>query len=169
MAGAGKTTIAAALYERLRKAQSNIIFLDGDMLRGIFGDKSGYLLAERKKLAMSYARLCKALSDQGIDVICSTISLFNEVHDFNRKHIKKYHEIFIECEMQELIRRDQKGIYSNALKGEMENVVGVDLSYTMPKNCDLVIDNTVPDLLNEKVERIIESAMKKEDSEKGIC
>ena len=161
LSGAGKTTIGKILYSRLKNLKPNVVFLDGDILRNVFGNQLGHSLEDRKKLATSYSRLCKMLSEQDIDVVCATISLFKEVHDFNRKNIKNYYEIFIECEMQELKKRDQKGIYSKALNGEMDNVIGIDISYDKPDKCDLVIDNTNKDSLNEKVEQIIELTAKK--------
>ena len=156
LSGAGKTTIGKRLYSRLKSLKSNVVFLDGDILRNVFGNDLGHSLEDRKKLAMNYSRLCKMLSDQDIDVVCATISLFKEVHDFNRKNIKNYYEIFIECDMQELKKRDQKGIYSKALNGEMDNVIGINITYDKPAECDLVIDNSNQDSLNEKVEQIIQ-------------
>lgn len=160
LSGAGKTTIGKRLYSRLKSLKPNVVFLDGDILRNVFGNHLGHSLEDRKKLAMSYSRLCKMLSEQDVDVVCATISLFKEVHDFNRKNIKNYYEIFIECEMQELKKRDQKGIYSKALIGEMDNVIGINISYDKPDKCDLVIDNTTKDSLNEKVEQIIQLVTK---------
>lgn len=154
LAGAGKTTIGRLVYERLKTLKPNVVFLDGDILRNIFGTQAGYSLDARKNLAMGYSHLCKLLSDQGIDVVCATISLFKEVHDYNRASIKKYFEILIECEKQELIRRDPKKIYSKAITGEIDNVVGVNLSYDKPRGCDLIIDNTAQIGLPEKVDQI---------------
>jgi len=160
LSGAGKTTIGKHLYARLKLIEPNVVFLDGDILRGVFGNNVGHSVEERKELALSYARLCKMLSDQGMDVVCATMSLFSEVHEFNRENIKRYVEVFIECDMDELKRRDQKGIYSRALKGELDNVVGVNLPYDRPKDCNLVIDNTSMDTLDEKVEKILGLSVK---------
>lgn len=155
LAGSGKTTIGKLLYRKLKNVRPNVVFLDGDILRNVFGNAAGHSLKKRKQLAMSYSRLCKMLSEQGIDVVCATISLFKEVHRFNRINIKKYYEIFIECSMDELIRRDQKGIYSKALKGKMDNVIGINLPYDKPEGCDMVIDNTKKSALEKKVKKII--------------
>jgi adenylylsulfate kinase-like enzyme len=155
LSGAGKTTLGRMVYTQLKKNKPNVVFLDGDILRSVFGNYLGHSMEDRKTLALSYARLCKMLADQCIDVVCATMSLFREVHSFNRKNIANYFEIFIECEMQELIRRDQKGIYSKALRGEMQHVIGMDLHYDRPENCDLVIDNSEMGSLAEKAEKII--------------
>ncbi len=161
LSGSGKTTIGKCLYQRLRELKQNVIFLDGDMLRKVFGNNAGHSANERLELAMSYSRLCKMLSNQGIDVVCATISLFKEVHGFNRENIKNYYEIFIECDIKELIRRDKKGLYSKAIKGELDNVIGVNLPYDKPGGCDLVIDNTGRNSLEEKMNMIFDLVNKK--------
>ena len=90
LSGAGKTTIGKKLYERLKEKNCNIVFLDGDILREVFGGDLGYSREERVKCAMRYARLCKMLVEQGLDVICCTISMFDSVREWNRKNIKGY-------------------------------------------------------------------------------
>lgn len=161
LSGAGKTTIGRALYDDLRRLKPSVVFLDGDVLRSVFGALHGHSGDERKKLALSYSNLCKLLTDQGFDVVCSTISLFREVHELNRSLISEYYEIFIDCDMEELVRRDQKGIYSKALKGELQDVIGVNLPYDRPTNCDLVIDNTCQDSLAPKIDMILKLTTRK--------
>lgn len=155
LSGAGKSTIGRALYAELKRKKNNIVYLDGDALRAIFGKNIGHTLEERKKLALSYSNLCKLLTDQDIDVVCATMSLFKEVHELNRANISRYIEVFVKCDMPELIRRDQKGIYSRSLRGEEKDVIGVDLSYDHPVNCDLVINNTDQNNIDEKVALIL--------------
>jgi cytidine diphosphoramidate kinase len=156
LAGAGKSTIGSALYERIHATKPNVVFLDGDALRSVFGSLHGHTLEERKLLGLSYARLCKMLTDQGHDVVCATMSLFKDVQDFNRANISRYHQIFIDCEMEELVLRDQKGIYSKALRGELSDVMGVNLPFDRPEDCALVIDNRCKDRLECKVQRILD-------------
>lgn len=162
LSGAGKTTIGKALYAQLKRRSPNVVFLDGDVLRAVFGSLHGHSIEERKILARSYSNLCRILTEQGISVVCATISLFREVHELNRATIGNYFEIFVECDMQELIRRDQKGIYSKALRGELDNVIGVTLQYDKPEQCDLIIDNTVPDAVAEKVALILNLSTNKD-------
>lgn len=140
LAGSGKSTLAMALNERLRAKFDNVIYLDGDESREIFGhfsyDKNG-----RIDMAIKRSKLANFLSKQGQIVIVSTISLFNEVYEFNRATLQNYFEVFVECEFGELKRRDQKGLYTKALSGEIANVVGVDIAYDTP--CpNFTINNT---------------------------
>lgn len=161
LSGAGKTTIGKALYAKLKENITTVVFLDGDKLREIFGALHGHSIEERKLLAHSYSNLCKMLTEQGINVVCATMSLFREVHEYNRQNIPNYFEIFVKCDMQELIRRDQKGLYTKALNGILNDVIGVNMPFDLPEHCDLVIDNTFPNSLSEKVEMIIQHTANK--------
>jgi cytidine diphosphoramidate kinase len=141
LSGAGKTTIGRLFYERLRQHHRHVVFLDGDVLREVFGNDLGHSLDQRMQSAMRNSRLCKMLSDQGIDVVCATISMFHECRRWNRQHIPAYREIYIRVPKAVLIERDQKQLYSRAMRGEIQNVMGVDLDIEEPECPDLVIDN----------------------------
>ena len=155
LAGAGKTTIATALFEKLKQKCSNIVLLDGDCFREIMGQDVGYDLNSRKIMAKRMSRLCKYLTDQGTNVICATISMHKEIHEFNHMAIKDYYEIFVDVSMDNLVKQDKKQLYSRALKNEIYDVVGVDLPFDKPENPDLIIDNNVHDQLQNKVQRIL--------------
>lgn len=155
LAGSGKTTLGKEVYRNLKVKYVNTLFLDGDSFREILGSDLGHNQADRLINAMVISRMCKFLINQNINVICATMSLFKEIHQFNRENIKNYYEIFLEVDRDELIKRDQKGIYSKALKGEIENVVGVDLPFDMPENPDLILNNSKADQLGKKSGLII--------------
>lgn len=156
LSGSGKTTIAKKVYKKLKLENPNTVLLDGDDYRKIVGKKSGYSLKERLTIALQIARICKFLVNQDINVVCSTISLFRTVHQYNRKHMTDYFEIFVDCGMHELMRRDKKKIYSSAVKGELTDVVGIDIPYDTPKS-HLVVDNNRRSNLKRNVAMILES------------
>jgi len=141
LSGAGKTTIGKLFFGLLRDHNPCSVFLDGDILREVFGNDLGHSREERLKSAMRNSRLCKTLSDQGIDVVCATISLFRECQDWNRGHMPGYHEIYLRVPMKVLIERDQKQLYSRALRGEARNVMGVDLAVEEPSHPELIVEN----------------------------
>ena len=141
LAGAGKTTIGTLLYQYLKEQYSNTVIFDGDVLRQVFGNDLGYSREERFQCAMRYSRLCKLLVDQGIHVICCTISMFDEVREWNRAHIDNYLEIYIKVPIWVLEERNQKNLYQEARKGSVKDVVGVDLELQFPKNPDILIIN----------------------------
>lgn len=144
LAGAGKTTIGARVYAWLRERKPNVVFLDGDELRRVLGADHGYSRAERLSLAMTYSRLCRTLCDQGIEVVCATVSLFRECQLWNRQHFPRYFEIYLHVPLETLIARDHNRLYSRALGGELRNVVGLDLDFCPPPQPDLVIRNDGP-------------------------
>lgn len=141
LSASGKTTIGKLFYNQLLKSKQNLVFLDGDVMREIFGNGLGHSLEDRKKLAMSYSRLCKALAEQGLDVVCATISMFHECHKWNRENISNYKEIYLQTPMGILIKRDTKGLYSKSLESKKNNVVGVDQTFEEPLQPDIVIEN----------------------------
>ena len=141
LSGAGKTTIGRLLCERLKTFKSNVVFLDGDMLRSVLLRTRDHSSNGRRQLAFTYARLCHLLSRQGVDVVCSTISMFDEVRNWNRKNIACYWEVYLKVSKKILSERDRKRIYSRAKGGALKNVVGLDMKAELPQNSDLVINN----------------------------
>ncbi len=141
LSGAGKSTLGLELWRRLRAAGRSAVLLDGDALREAIAEELGHSSAHRRRSAMRNARLCRLLASQGQDVVCPTISLFHEVQHWNRAHIPGYCEIYLRVPLTELQRRDRKGIYSAAQRGELANIVGLDVPAELPEAPDLIIDN----------------------------
>ncbi len=104
---------------------------------------------------MRNARLCRLLSAQGADVVCATISLFHQVQRWNRENIPGYREIYLRVPLDELHRRDSKGIYLAAQRGAVQQVVGLDVPAEAPETPDLVLDNYEPLDVPTAVERIL--------------
>lgn len=155
LSGSGKTTIGKKVYERMKARHANTVFLDGDHFRRVLGDDLSHNPKDRLENAKRIHRFCSLLVSQDINVVCATMSLFKEIHDMNRKEISEYYEVFIECAIEELVRRDQKGLYSKAINGECEDVVGVNLPYDKPENCDLIIDNSSKGDIDGRVDAIL--------------
>lgn len=151
LSGAGKTTIGREFYKRLKSNDRNVVFLDGDELRQVFGNDLGYNREDRLKCAMRYARLCKMLWEQGMMVICCTISMFDEVRKWNRENIEGYIEVYIKVPIKILNMRNQKGIYSGVKDGTVEDVVGVDLELELPKYPNIILEN----IGNQTVDKMV--------------
>ena len=158
LSGAGKTTIGEEVYKMLKKKKSNTVFLDGDIVREVLGNDLGHHLKDRKKNAIRISKMCEFLTNQNINVVCSTMSLFKEVHKLNREIISQYYEIFIDVNMDELVKRDSKDLYAKVKKGEIQNVIGIDLPYDRPENPFMTIDNTTSEIsINDKASKIIKA------------
>jgi glutamine kinase len=156
LSGAGKTTVGRELWSRLRAAGRPVIFLDGDVLRAVIAEDLGHRSVDRRRSAMRNARLCRLLARQGTDVVCATISLFHEVQRWNRGQIPGYREIYLRVPIDELRRRDSKGIYARAQRGDARDVVGIDVAAETPEAPDLLLDNYGALDVTTAVDRILE-------------
>ena len=140
LSAAGKTTFALELVKSFESLNSTPILLDGDILRELLGITGGmYSRHERLDLAFKYAGICKYLSSQGHVVVIATIALFREIHDWNRNNIFNYREVFMDYDLDELRRRDPKGIYQQHTLGEINSVAGLDFSVDLPQSPHLRI------------------------------
>ncbi|MDH5544007.1 MAG: adenylyl-sulfate kinase [Gammaproteobacteria bacterium] len=141
LAGAGKTTIGRLLHTHLQSIGQASVYLDGDVLREVFGHTQSHSLEQRRQLASQYGKMCHMLATQGIDVVCATISMFDDVRAWNRQEIRHYHEIYLKVPIDVLVQRDQKALYSRAIAGQVSNVMGIDIPVEEPKCPDLELLN----------------------------
>lgn len=155
LAGAGKTTTAKALAKELKARGEQVIIIDGDEFRGIFG-LGKYDKASRIAYTAQRTALCIGLAKQDFIVINAIISLFNEsyemIKDLTSQANIKHKQYYLKCPIDELEKRDQKELYSKAKAGKMRDVVGVDIGFDEP-NADLVCDGTA--CVDENVKKII--------------
>jgi adenylylsulfate kinase len=151
LSGAGKTTLARALVDHLPEA----ILLDGDELREALGvfDR-GFDTTSRKSLALTYARLAGLLARQGSMVVVATISLFHEVHAWNRDHLPGYLEVFLDVPEKTRRARDPKGLYAAEQEGRVTDMAGSALRVELPLSPHLRLDGSQS--LEESVRHILE-------------
>lgn len=155
LSGAGKTVIGKALQKIIKEKTNNVfLFIDGDILREINSNDLGYTIEDRKKNADRMCHLCKYLNDSGINVISAFLSIFPESRNWIRNNTKEYFEVYIDTSLNVLIKRDSKELYKKALKGEIKNIVGIDLDFTPPEAPDLIINNDGNQSIEECAERI---------------
>jgi len=140
LSGAGKTTIGKLFYDYLKSKKDNVVLIDGDVLREITGDND-FSEAGRDNRVKKNARLFALLTDQGIDVVNCSIGLRNKYREWNREVITNISEIYIKVSLEELLRRDPKGLYRRALNHETQNVYGIDLPYDEPEHPAVVVCN----------------------------
>lgn len=140
LSGAGKSTLAREVVERLRARGEAVVLLDGDELREVFGAEAvntqNHGRQGRLALAMQYSHLCRIIAGQNLTVVIATISLFREVHAWNRANLPGYFEVYLKVPIDELRRRDPKGIYQRFQRGEIQHVAGLDVSIDEPEAAD---------------------------------
>jgi adenylylsulfate kinase len=139
--GAGKSTLALALSNRLQAGGRVVLRLDGDRLRPIVGARHGFGNTDRREVGMIYARLCQEFAGQGADVICATVSMFHEVRRWNHDHLPAYREIYLRASPQTIAARHPKGLLAAGLAGRIRNVPGVDLPIEAPLDPDVLVDD----------------------------
>jgi adenylylsulfate kinase len=139
LSAAGKTTVARSLVARLREQQPNVILLDGDELREVWGDDLGHTVPDRERNARRISHLCRLLDRQGMLVVAAVLSIFPEWQAWNRAQFSRYFEVFLDVPREELERRDRRGLYASARSGQVSDVVGVDIPFPRPPHADLVL------------------------------
>ena len=160
LSGVGKTTLATEAQKILCDQGSKSILLDGDKIRAAIADP---LVAHDRESritnAMRICRLSQMLSDQGFVVLVATMSLFQEVHAWNRENITDYFEVYVRASLESLKQRDARTLYSRATDGAVKDVVGLHLEFNEPKTPHYVIDNEGNDFesIQHKARQILEA------------
>lgn len=137
LSSTGKTTLAKSVFQKAKeKGFSNLVHLDGDQMRELYGGDLGHDVASRRMNSTRIQRLCKLLDDQDIHVICSILSIFPDARDWCRCNLRDFAEIYIESPMSELLKRDKRNVYAS------KNAVGSSIEFPTPVNPDIKIDNS---------------------------
>ena len=131
--GAGKTTIARLLRQQLTALGRRVEVLDGDEVRQALSPELGFTRRDRDTNVRRLGFLANLLSRNGVVTIVAAVSPYREGRDQVRHdHQADFIEVFVDCPIGELVRRDQKGLYSRALRGEVAGVTGVSDPYEPP-------------------------------------
>ena len=140
VSGAGKTTIANKLIKKYKKLLPNLINLDGDAVRELYGDNLGYTEQDRVLQIKRLQSICLLLEKQGQVVIASALYSSPALMDWNRENFSDYYEIYLNVSMDLVKKRDPKGIYNRYKMGKEKNIVGIDIPWIDPQKSDLVIE-----------------------------
>jgi adenylylsulfate kinase len=141
LSGAGKSTLAAAVADALRARAVPTEYLDGDVVRAF--SPTGFSRDERNAHVRRVGFLASRLEHHGITVICALISPYAEARAAVRGMCRRYIEVYVATPLSECERRDRKGLYAKARKGEIQQFTGIDDPYEAPSTPELVIDTTL--------------------------
>ncbi len=156
--GSGKTTLANCIAEVLRRNNYRVEVIDGDWARKTISLGAGYTREERRIHLHRIAWVARLLARNGVIVICSFVSPYRDVRKMIRDIIEEetpFIEVYVKCPLEECIRRDPKGLYKKALRGEIPNFTGISDPYEPPENPDIIVDT-----LNHSVEENVETIIK---------
>lgn len=154
LSGAGKSTLAEALAARLLAAGRKVEILDGDTVRENLSQGLGFSRADRDTNIRRIAFVAKLLARNGVVVIVAAISPYRAARDAARATIGSFVEVHVQCSIDELVRRDTKGLYARALSGSLENFTGISDPYEEPLAPEVTV-RTDLESLDESVDRVL--------------
>lgn len=140
LSGAGKSTIAELLVPALRRRGHKVELLDGDVVRTHLSKGLGFSKEDRDTNILRIGFVANLLVRNGVVAVCSAISPYREIRDRNRELIGDFVEVYVRASLEEVTRRDVKGLYEKAIAGEISNFTGVSDPYEEPQRPELVID-----------------------------
>lgn len=148
LSGSGKSTLATALERNLHQSGFLTQLLDGDNLRTGINNNLGFSEADRLENIRRAAETAKLFLNCGIITICSFISPTKQIRDMAKNIIgaDDFLEIFVNCPFEECEKRDVKGLYAKARKGEIKNFTGLDAPFESPANPYIELRTDVQDL-----------------------
>lgn len=157
LSGSGKSTIAVALERRLSQQGIFSRILDGDNIRTGINRGLGFSEEERRENIRRIAEVSKLFTETGIVTLSAFVSPTNELREMAREIIGKddFIEIFVATPLEECERRDVKGLYAKARRGEIKDFTGITSPFEAPESPALAIDTTNLSV-EEAVERVLE-------------
>ncbi len=156
LSGSGKSAIANALEGRLHKRGYRTYILDGDNVRHGLNRDLGFSVSDRVENIRRIAEVANLMVDAGLIVLVSFISPFKAERDMARRLFDdgEFVEVYVDTPLEEAEKRDVKGLYAKARRGELPNFTGIDSPYEAPENPEIRLD-TEKNSIEESVEDIV--------------
>jgi adenylylsulfate kinase len=157
LSGSGKSTIAIALERKLHKRGILCRILDGDNIRSGINNNLGFTEADRVENIRRIAEVSKLFVDTGIVTLAAFISPNNDIREMAARIIGKddFVEVYVSTPIEECERRDVKGLYAKARRGEIKNFTGISAPFEAPEHPALTLDTSVL-TLEESVHKLLE-------------
>ena len=162
LSGSGKSTIAIALERELHRRGILCRILDGDNIRSGINNNLGFTEADRVENIRRIAEVAKLFIDTGIVTLAAFISPNNDIREMAARIIGKddFLEVYVSTPLEECERRDVKGLYAKARRGEIKNFTGITAPFEAPAHPALTLDTSVLSL-EESVNRLLELVLTK--------
>jgi len=144
LSGAGKSTIANLVEQKLAKLGRHTFLLDGDNVRHGLNRDLGFTEADRIENIRRVGEVARLMADAGLIVLTAFISPFRAEREMVRKMMAdgEFIEVFVDTPLAEAEKRDAKGLYAKARAGELKNFTGIDSPYEEPEKPEIRIDTT---------------------------
>jgi bifunctional enzyme CysN/CysC len=169
LSGSGKSTIAVELEKQLLKRGNATYILDGDNIRHGLNADLGFTVQDREENIRRIAELAALFKDAGLITLLSVISPSAKMRNAIREKVgsKDFKEIYIKADVETCAKRDQKGLYQKAKRGEITNFTGISAPYEEPEKPDLVLDTTKL-TVREAVDILLELVIQEQEPKQVI-
>lgn len=151
----GKSAVADRVAEILRERGLRIERLDGDIFRKSLTRDLGFSKKDRNENIHRVTFVAKLLTRNGVIVLTSFISPYREVRAYACEEIGSFIEVYVKCSLDVCIKRDVKGMYEKAIKGEVKEFTGISDPYEEPLDPDILLE-TDKEELEESAAKVIE-------------
>jgi bifunctional enzyme CysN/CysC len=160
--GSGKSTVAAALERRLIDAGHACFVLDGDNLRHGLNRDLGFTSEARRENVRRTAEAARLMNDAGLIVVAALISPYEEDRAMARRIVgtERFFEAYVAADVEECERRDPKGLYANARRGEITDFTGINAPYEVPTDPDVVLQ-TGTETVEQSVATLMAAVLKR--------
>lgn len=152
---AGKTTLASSFARRARAKGIAMLHYDGDDIRNLFGPSLKFSDDDRLRVVKALVFLANHAAESGFDVVVSALTAGQSAREYVLSNISGLRVIYITCSTAQCIKRDPKGLYAKALRGEIDSLIGYNTPYIPPEKYDLLLDTE-----SASVERLVEEMEK---------
>lgn len=156
LSGSGKSTLANALEEKLFGQGFKTYLLDGDNIRSGLNQDLDFTDTGRKENIRRIGEVARLFLDAGLIVLSAFISPFKSERELVKQlaGAENFVEVYVECDLEACEKRDVKGLYKKARKGEIKKFTGIDSPYEVPENPSIII-NTTSQTLEECVDQLL--------------
>ena len=159
LACSGKTVLANAVADELKKKGMKVERLDGDIVRKGLTRDLGFSDEDRRMNIERVTFVAKLLTRNGVAVLASFISPFNDIRAYSREEIGEYILVYVKCSIEECERRDVKGMYAKARTGEIKEFTGIDSPFEEPDQAEIIVETDTQTV--EESKKIILEALEK--------
>ncbi|THD67746.1 adenylyl-sulfate kinase [Robertkochia marina] len=155
LSGSGKSTIANAVEQELHQRGMHTYILDGDNIRHGLNSDLDFSPDSRTENIRRIGEVANLMVDAGLIVLAAFVSPYRKDRDLVAKTVGNgnYVEVYVSTSLEECERRDVKGLYEKARRGEIKNMTGISAPYEAPENPDIEVDHTYS--LEDSVNKII--------------
>lgn len=150
----GKTTLSKEIEKYFQQKNLPIQRLDGDVVRETISKDLGFSKKDRDINIERLSYVAQMLSDNGVNVVSAFVSPYKKMRDFTRSLCENFVEVHVNCGINECKRRDVKGMYAKAARGEIKDFTGVDDPYEVPGKPEVIV-NTEMETIEESTKKII--------------